>query len=46
MAKAVVDPAELRRFAQDLKKFALELQQQQAGQAHHRHGGQGRDLPS
>ena len=28
MAKAVVDPAELRRFAQDLKKFALELQQQ------------------
>ena len=27
MAKAVVDPAELRRFAQDLKKFALELQQ-------------------
>jgi len=28
MAKAVVDPAELRRFAQDLKKFALELQTQ------------------
>ena len=28
MAKAVVDPAELRRFEQDLKKFALELQQQ------------------
>ena len=28
MAKAVVDPAELRRFAQDLKKFALELQHQ------------------
>ena len=28
MAKAVVDPAELRRFAQDLTKFALELQQQ------------------
>ena len=28
MGKAVVDPAELRRFAQDLKKFALELQQQ------------------
>ena len=28
MAKAVVDPAELRRFAQDLNKFALELQQQ------------------
>ena len=28
MAKAVVDPAELRRFAQDLKQVALELQQQ------------------
>ncbi len=28
MAKAVVDPGELRRFAQDLKKFAMDLQQQ------------------
>ena len=26
MAKAVVDPAELRRFAQDLKRFNLDLQ--------------------
>ena len=26
MAKAVVDPAELRRFAQDLKRFNGELQ--------------------
>jgi uncharacterized protein YukE len=28
MAKAVVDPGELRRFAQDLKRFNEELQQQ------------------
>jgi uncharacterized protein YukE len=28
MAKAVVDPAELRRFAQELKKFTVDLQQQ------------------
>jgi hypothetical protein len=28
MAKAVVDPGELRRFAQDLKKFSMDLQQQ------------------
>ena len=28
MAKAVVDPGELRRFAQDLKKFSTDLQQQ------------------
>jgi uncharacterized protein YukE len=28
MAKAVVDPAELRRFAQDLKRFNQELQNQ------------------
>jgi len=28
MAKAVVDPAELRRFAQDLKRFNDELQNQ------------------
>lgn len=28
MSKAVVDPAELRRFAQDLKKFSMDLQQQ------------------
>ena len=26
MAKAVVDPAELRRFAQDMKRFNLDLQ--------------------
>lgn len=31
MAKAVVDPAELRRFAQDLKKFNTDLQQQTGG---------------
>lgn len=30
MAKAVVDPAELRRFAQDLKRFNNELQRQMA----------------
>jgi uncharacterized protein YukE len=30
MAKAVVDPAELRRFAQDLKRFNNELQNQMA----------------
>lgn len=28
MAKAVVDPAELRRFAQDLKRFNGELENQ------------------
>mgnify|MGYP005713406995 CR=1 FL=1 len=28
MAKAVVDPAELRRFAQDLKRFNTELSNQ------------------
>lgn len=28
MAKAVVDPAELRRFAQDLKRFNNELETQ------------------
>lgn len=28
MAKAIVDPAELRRFAQDLKRFNDELQNQ------------------
>ena len=28
MAKAIVDPAELRRFAQELKKFSVDLQQQ------------------
>ncbi len=28
MAKAVVDPTELRRFAQDLKRFNNELQNQ------------------
>ena len=28
MAKAVVDPAELRRFAQDLKRFNNELKNQ------------------
>jgi uncharacterized protein YukE len=28
MAKAVVDPAELRRFAQDLKRFNTELHNQ------------------
>ena len=28
MAKAVVDPAELRRFAHDLKRFNTELQNQ------------------
>jgi uncharacterized protein YukE len=28
MAKAVVDPAELRRFAQDLKRFNDELRRQ------------------
>ena len=27
MAKAVVDPAELRKFAQDLKRFNTDLQQ-------------------
>ena len=31
MAKAVVDPGELRRFAQDLKKFSMDLQQQTGG---------------
>jgi uncharacterized protein YukE len=30
MAKAVVDPAELRRFAQDLKRFNNELETQLA----------------
>ena len=30
MSKAVVDPAELRRFAQDLKRFNNELQRQMA----------------
>ena len=28
MAKAIVDPGELRRFAQELKKFSVDLQQQ------------------
>lgn len=31
MSKAIVDPAELRRFAGDLKRFNTELQQQMAG---------------
>ena len=30
MAKAIVDPSELRRFAQELKKFSVDLQQQTA----------------
>jgi uncharacterized protein YukE len=30
MAKAVVDPAELRRFAQDLRRFTQNLQSQMA----------------
>ena len=28
MAKGIVDPGELRRFAQELKKFSVDLQQQ------------------
>ena len=31
MAKAVVDPAELRQFAQDLKRFNSELETQLGG---------------
>ncbi|MGE5608471.1 MAG: WXG100 family type VII secretion target [Bacillota bacterium] len=31
MGKAVVDPAELRRFAQDLTRFNMELQSLMAG---------------
>lgn len=31
MAKAIVDPAELRRFAQTLKKFNSDLQSQMSG---------------
>ena len=30
MAKAIADPAELRRFASDLKRFTTELEQQAA----------------
>jgi uncharacterized protein YukE len=30
MSKAIVDPVELRRFAQDLKRFNTELQAQMA----------------
>ncbi|MCA9282131.1 MAG: WXG100 family type VII secretion target [Phycisphaeraceae bacterium] len=31
MAKAIVDPAELRRFANDLKRFNAELQSHMTG---------------
>jgi uncharacterized protein YukE len=31
MSKAIVDPAELRRFAQDLKRFNNDLHQQMTG---------------